>query len=47
MKRLKQIYPGIIKHLTFLINQSLRAGIFPDELKVAILIPVAPFTNMV
>ena len=32
---LKAIKQEIVKHLTFIINQSLKTGSFPDRLKVA------------
>ena len=36
----KHVIHGYIKHLLFLINQSLIEGVFPDELKLAKVIPV-------
>ena len=38
-KLIKIIEPAIIKPLTLLINQVLNTGIFPDELKIAKVIP--------
>ena len=39
-KLIKIIEPAIIKPLTLLINQVLNTGIFPDELKIAKVIPL-------
>ena len=39
-KLIKIIEPAIIKPLTLLINQVLNTGIFPDELKIAKVIPI-------
>ena len=39
-KLLKVIEPVIINTLTMLINQVLNAGIFPDKLKIAKVIPI-------
>ena len=39
-KLIKIIEPAIIKSLTLLINQVLNTGIFPDELKIAKVIPI-------
>ena len=36
----KHVIHCYIKHLLFLINQSLIEGVFPDELKLAKVIPV-------
>ena len=36
----KQCVHGVIKQLTLLINQSFSQGVFPDELKLAWVIPV-------
>jgi hypothetical protein len=40
LKLLKLSMPHIIQPLTALINQSLTSGIFPDDLKVAKVIPI-------
>ena len=39
-KLIKIIEPAIIKPLTLLINQVLNTGIFPDEIKIAKVIPI-------
>jgi len=39
-KMLKFLKPLIVKPLTLIINQSLRTGIFPENLKIAKIIPV-------
>ena len=39
-KLIKIIEPAIIKSLTLLINQVFNTGIFPDELKIAKVIPI-------
>ena len=39
-KLIKIIEPAIIKPLTLLINQVLNTGMFPDELKIAKVIPI-------
>ena len=39
-KLIKIIEPAIIKSLTTLINQVLNTGIFPDELKIAKVVPI-------
>ena len=39
-KLIKIIEPAIIKSLTILINQVLNTGIFPDELKIAKVVPI-------
>ena len=39
-KLIKIIEPAIVKPLTLLINQVLNTGIFPDELKIAKVIPI-------
>ena len=39
-KLLKIIKPDIIQSITFIINQSLLSGIFPDKLKIAKVIPL-------
>ena len=40
VKLLKAITPGIILPITFILNQSLITGIFPDALKIAKVIPL-------
>ena len=40
LKFMKNIAPAIIRPLTFLINNSIVSGIFPDQLKVAKVIPL-------
>ena len=40
MKLIKSISQGILLPLTFILNQSLLTGIFPDSLKIAKVIPV-------
>ena len=40
LKLLKNCTSYIIKPLTVIINQSLKSGIFPDELKIARVIPI-------
>ena len=39
MRLLKFLLPAVIKPLTIVINQSLATGIFPDELKIAKVMP--------
>ena len=39
-KLAKRVLNYYVKHLTFLINQSFHNGIFPDELKLAKVIPI-------
>ena len=39
-KLLKILVPTIIKPLTLIINQSLATGIFPDNLKIAKVVPL-------
>ena len=39
-KMLKKIYPSIKVPLLQLINQSLQCGIFPEELKLAKIVPI-------
>ena len=39
-KLIKIIEPAIIKPLTLLFNQVLNTGVFPDELKIAKVIPL-------
>ena len=40
LKLLKYLAPGLLKPLTFIINQSLLTGIFPNNLKIAKVIPL-------
>ena len=39
-KLLKTITPYITKSITFIINQSLSSGVFPDKLKIAKIVPI-------
>ena len=39
-KLLKTITPHITKSITFIINQSLASGVFPDKLKIAKIVPI-------
>ena len=40
MKLLKEIKHEIVEPLTYVINQSLACGIFPDHLKIANITPI-------
>ena len=39
-KLLKKITPYITKSITFILNQSLASGVFPDKLKIAKIVPI-------